>query len=82
MVGGNGHKDEAESKVKFCPFLDKYCIAERCAVHTEVVKAFGGVQQKMGLCGFNALGMILSEINAKTAPPQPQRINLPRIIKG
>lgn len=74
MAGGNGHE---EVKTLWCPFLNAWCIKERCAVHTEVTKSVGGMMQKGGICGFNALGMILSEINAKTFPPQPQKIELP-----
>ena len=72
MAEGNGHK---ENKVKWCPFLNEYCIGDRCAIHMEVTKSVApGMAQKAGLCGFNALGMILSEINVKTVPPQP-RVN-------
>ena len=82
MAEGNGHE---EAKVKWCPFLNEYCIGERCAIQTEVIKSFNGLQHKAILCGFNALGMILSEINAKTVPPQAQKISLPsglRPLKG
>ncbi len=74
MAEGNGHE---EAKILWCPFLNEYCIQGQCAVYTEVIKSFNGMQHKAGLCGFNALGMILSEINAKTVPPQPPKITLP-----
>lgn len=79
-MADNGHKDE-EVKTKWCPFLNEYCIKDRCALHTELQKQMGGMMQKMGLCGLNALGMILSEINAKTMPPQPPKITLPSGLK-
>ena len=74
MAGDNGQEGDI---VKWCPFLNEYCIKERCAIHTGVTKSIGGLQQKAALCGFNAMSMILSQINARTAPPQPQKIELP-----
>lgn len=78
MVENNGDK---EAKTKVCPFLNEYCITDRCALHTEITRNIGGLMQKSTLCGFNAIGLLLSEINAKTQPPQP-RISMPHILRG
>lgn len=77
MDGDNGHKGEGEQRKKRCPFLDQWCLGDACAIYTEGMRQVGGITQKTGVCGFNALGMILSEINAKTMPPQPQKITIP-----
>lgn len=77
MVEDNGSKDGIKVAVKWCPFLDKYCIQERCALHSEITRSMGGLAQKITLCALNAVGMFLAEINQKTHVPPPQKINLP-----
>ena len=73
MVEGNGQKD---SKVKWCPFLNEYCIAERCGLWTELVQNAGGLQRKVGMCILHALGAILSDIDVKTQK------GIPRVFRG
>lgn len=80
MVDGNGGKEEVRKKK--CPFLNDWCIGEACALHSELTKNVGGgIQRKIGLCAFNAMVIMLSEINQKTQPPQ-QKIQLSGLIKG
>ncbi len=80
-MANNNHEPE---EVKVCPFLNMQpCIKEKCALWTEVSRKALGAVAVMGICGFNALHMILSEINAKTVPPPPKAIQLdPRLLKG
>ena len=75
MSNGNGHNEE--NKVKHCPFLNEWCIKERCALYNELVRQVGGLQQRFGVCGFSAVVLILSEINQKTQVAPPQKIQLP-----
>ena len=86
MADGNGHQDD-KPKLKLCPFWQKWCdheLQETCALHVEINKPMGGIMQRLSLCGFNALGLLLSEINQKTQAPPPQKINLniPNIHRG
>lgn len=81
MVDGNGSGDGTEV-IKMCPFFKEWCDKEHqntCALHAELTQSIGGLQRKMTLCVFNAMIMMLSEINMKTPAPQQkiQRINLP-----
>lgn len=69
---------ENQDKVKYCPFLDKYCIKERCALYVVLTMKAGLQQQKLGACGFNAVIQILSEINQKTQVPQ-QSFKIPNL---
>lgn len=77
-ANGNGHNDEPiEPKVKWCPFLNEYCIRERCALHTPTFRrTSAGTVTRMDLCAFNALNTMITEINAKTIASQP-KITLP-----
>ena len=77
-MDGNGSKEEI---VKHCPFLNDWCIKEKCALNAEMVKNMGGLQQKFGMCVFSAMLMLLSEINSKT-PVSQQRIEIPKLFKG
>ena len=82
MTNGNGG-DGAEVKTKMCPFLNSYCIKERCSLHSEMVRNVAGMAQKFTLCSFNAMVMMLSEINAKTQQGQPvQKIQVPKLFRG
>ncbi len=77
----NGNKEE--EKVKTCPFLNKYCITDRCTLYTEMMRNTGGSQEKFGMCSFNATLMILSEINMKTQPPHHQiQVPDPGLFRG
>ncbi len=80
----NGSNDGMEVKVKICPFSGTYCIKERCSLHMEMTRNTGGLQQKFTLCAVNAMVMMLSEINAKTQPPQQKmpKITLPNLVRG
>ena len=81
MTNGNGHEEEGQDKkedrVKHCPFLNDWCIKERCALYSELRRQVGGFQQNFGACGFSAVVLILSEINQKTGIAPPQPIKLP-----
>ena len=82
MVDGNGSNDDTEVKVKWCPFINEYCLKERCALHQELTKQIGGgLMQKFGMCAFNSMVIMLSEINMKT-PGHHQNIQLPHLFKG
>ena len=78
-MNDNGHKEE--EKVKYCPLIDKWCIKERCALYSEMMRSTGGLQQKFGLCSFNATVMLLSEMNMKAQLPQ-QKIQIPNLLRG
>lgn len=80
MPDGNGH-DGDKQKVKHCPFLNEWCIRERCALYSTLSRNANGLQQKIEVCGFNAVVLILSEINQKTQIQQ-QEIQLPELYRG
>ena len=75
MTSDNGHNEVKEDK--HCPFLNNWCIKERCALFIELRQNTGGLQQKYGACSFSAAVLILSEINQKTQAPPPQMMRLP-----
>ena len=79
MANNDGHKEE--QRVKKCPFSGSWCIKEECALWAEMTRQAGGLQQKFGMCSFNAVITILSEISMKTRPPQ-QKINIPTLVRG
>ena len=69
-MNDNGEQDGIEVKTKWCPFLNEYCIGDRCARHSQLTRITGGIPQKIGLCAYNAQVMMLSELNAKTQSTQ------------
>lgn len=78
----DGKQQKGEGKrLKMCPLLKEYCIEGRCALFTEMTRNAGGLQQKFGLCSFNAMVMMLSEMNMKAQPPQ-QKMQIPNLIRG
>ena len=79
-MNDNGHKGE-EKRLKKCPLLNEYCIEGRCALFTDMMRSVGGLQQKFGLCSFNAMVMMLSEMNMKAQPPQ-QKMQIPNLFRG
>ena len=79
-MNDNGHEGQ-EKRLKKCPFIKEYCIEGRCALYAEMTRNVGGLQQKFGLCSFNAMVTILSEMNMKTQPP-PQKMRIPDLLRG
>ena len=79
-MSDNG-KVEEEQKVKHCPLINEYCIKERCALYIVMRRMHAGLLQAFGMCAFNALVQMMSEMNAKTQPPQ-QKIQIPKILRG
>ncbi|MDD5703882.1 MAG: hypothetical protein PHU23_17750 [Dehalococcoidales bacterium] len=69
--------DNEEPKKKLCPFKNSECTGEECTLFMQM---HTGVQ-KFGTCSFNAMVLMLSEMNSKMQPPQ-QMINLPKIGRG
>lgn len=67
--------DRTEEKKKWCPFLDKYCIGEKCALRIPIQQERMGVRTQANICVFQALVMIMSS----RPPQQPpmQKLNLP-----
>ncbi len=78
--GDNGNNKIGEKIDKQCPFLKETCIEGKCSLYTEFMQGGGGLQPRFGVCAFNAVILILSEINQKTQVPQ-QKFQLP-IIRG
>ena len=76
----NGNS-ESEVKKKRCPFLNEYCIGDKCAIYTQLLQNVGGTQRTVGLCPISAFVLLISEINQKTQPPQ-QKIELPNLFRG
>ncbi len=77
-MADNGNNKATEIVTKQCPFLNAPCIKEKCAIYSELVQNRGGMAQKLGTCGVNAVVLILSEINQKTLIPQ-QKFQLPAL---
>ncbi len=80
-MNGNGQKDEL---LKWCPILKEWCskdVLERCAFGTEMHMPSPMGVQRMKICGVHALMTMISQINAKTQPPQ-QKIQLPHLYRG
>lgn len=78
MTNGDG-QDKVE-EVKHCPFRDTHCIRRKCAIYSELIRTRTGQQEKFWDCAFNAIVLILSEINAKTQFPQQQKIQIPKVL--
>ncbi|KKL19781.1 hypothetical protein LCGC14_2462040 [marine sediment metagenome] len=76
----NDKGNEGE-KVKHCPMINEYCIMDRCALYTEMMRQTGGLQQKFGMCSFSAVVMILSEMNMK-AQTQQEQVSIPNLYRG
>ena len=74
----NGTAPDKENLQKCCPFLNEECIGEKCALHSELRSAGGGLQRTFGTCSFTAVVLILSEINQKTMMGQQRQIQLPQ----
>jgi len=72
---------EEKEKVKTCPFLNDYCKKERCALYSEMKRSVNSLPQKFGMCSFNAMVVMLSELNSKAKPHDPQ-IQIPTLYRG
>lgn len=68
---------EEKEKKRTCPFLNEYCIKERCEVYAEVTRNMGGLLMKSGMCPVTAILMMLSELNQKAQGQKLQKIQLP-----
>lgn len=79
-MSNNGDK-EPEVRRKKCPFLGEYCIKGACALNIELAKNMGGVVQKLDTCAFEALVIMMSEMNVKATVSQ-QKIAVPRLFRG
>lgn len=62
--------DKPEDKKKWCPFLDRYCIGDKCALLMGIQQERMGVRSQMGMCVFLALAMILSSPRQQQPPMQ------------
>ncbi len=72
--------EKTEGKIlKRCPFLGQWCKVEECAIAVEVSRVILGVPKVAQICPFQAMVIMLGEINQKTAMPQQkiQRLQLP-----
>ena len=71
-MSDNGEQNEGigGTKQKWCPHLNEYCIGDRCALYSHLMRVQEGIPQSVGLCAYNATVMMLSEINQKTQGPQ------------
>jgi len=81
MDNHNERSSNGEDRKKKCPFMADWCIGDACALSVELVRNMGGLQQKFSICSFNALVQMISEVNAKTQPPQ-QKIQVPHLLRG
>ena len=77
----NGNGDNKEVK-KRCPFLGKPCIMNECALYIQITQSKDGVVREGNVCAFGALVQMISELNAKTQPPPPQKIQIPHLLRG
>jgi len=86
MGDGNGQTEDKQvintQSVKHCPFLNGLCMGEKCALYSELMQNMAGLQKKFGLCSFNAVVLILSEMNQK-ATIESQKFQLPKgLLRG
>ena len=80
----NPDGDGQKPKVKKCPILNEWCteeVKERCTFSAEMMQVVNGVPYRSNVCFKDAVVIMLSEINAKTQPPQ-QKIQLPGLLRG
>lgn len=73
---GNNGGPKTEKRKKKCPFLNGWCIGNECEMMSQLSKNEGGLLKTFSLCSVKALVVMISELNAKTQPPQ-QKIQLP-----
>jgi len=70
----------AEEKRKKCPFLNEWCIGAQCALYVTIQKMSQGMKQNISLCAVNALGMLLTSLDAKAGSPKQEpsaKLHLP-----
>ena len=75
-MGNNGVKGNEERKQK-CPFLGEWCIGDACALHAYLFRNTTTGTQKVGVCGFEAMLTMLSEMNQREA--QGKKAQVPKI---
>lgn len=79
----NDHNEELKPDLpKRCPILNEACIEDYCHFRTELRQQMGGVMRKKSVCFVDAILLILSEINQKTAVPQQKPIEIPKLFMG
>ena len=67
-----------DGKGKVCPWGKK---CETCLLAIEMKRQVAGLQQKFITCAFLALVQMISELNAKAAPPPVEKFQLPPGIR-
>ena len=75
-------ENKEHKELKRCPFLNEECMGGECALYRGMTRTVGGLQQQFGECSFNAIVILLSEINKKTEAKQGPTILLPGDIRG
>ena len=83
-MSNNGKDKEGQVK-KRCPFMGEWCVGEACAIHSYLMRNTPGGVQKIPVCGFEAMVIMLSEINQKTersSQPDKPHIVLPFMGRG
>ena len=60
---------------KQCPFLNKPCIGDKCAIFIQVTQQTLGTKQVAGMCALPALAMIMS-----SKPQTP--LTIPHLGRG
>ena len=77
MTQDNVNNTEPVKEPKICPILNSPCIKDKCEFNREFKQSNGVTMQVFSMCAFNAISLILSEINQKTIAPQQKFINIP-----
>ena len=76
MSDGNG-----QEKIKTCPFLDKPCIGDECAIRVALRRNNLGTIQVVTMCPLPALAEIMSSLVMVMVNNQENPLNLPH-LKG
>lgn len=69
---------EQKEELKTCPFLDKTCIGNECAIRVSMQQQVLGTRKLVTVCPLPALVMVISSLIGILTNP-PQKLNLPGI---
>ena len=69
---------DTDAGMKWCPFLNKECIGDKCNIYMTIQQQALGVKKQVGVCSLTALVMIMAAKKPPTPPPV-QRLDLPNL---
>lgn len=74
VVERKQEEKQEQQQPKICPFLNRPCILDECAIRVTIQQQVMGLAKTINICPFPALVMMMA---SRPQPPPPQKLNFP-----